>query len=110
MAPMLGRLAEPGLACGYTTSWPAWVMLENSGGELSRQLMVRWTSMLATWEQAGFFSYSGPGNEAEARFPSGECAMLTSSSASRRALAGQVRFNLGVAPLPYYADSDVVSR
>ena len=66
--------------------------------------------MLATWEKSGFFSYSGRANEAEARFASGECAILTSSSASRRVLAKQVRFNLGVAPLPYYVDSDVVSR
>lgn len=109
MAGILDSLAHSGQSCGYTTSWPAWVMLENSGGELSRQLMVRWTSMLATWEKSGFFSYSGRGNEAEARFAKGECAVLTSSSASRRALTQQVGFDLGVAPLPYYADS-VVSR
>src|SRR5438477_11235141 len=110
MAGVLGSLAESGQSCAYTTSWPAWVMLENSGGTLSRQLMVRWTSMLATWQKSGFFSYSGPANEAEARFASGECAVLTASSASRSALAKQVHFNLGVAPLPYYTDSDVVSR
>ena len=110
MASVLSALAASGQSCAYTTAWPAWVMLENSGGTLSRQLMVRWSSMLATWEKSGFFSYSGPANEAEARFASGECAVLTSSSASRGALARQVRFNLGVAPLPYYADSEVVSR
>jgi ABC-type glycerol-3-phosphate transport system substrate-binding protein len=110
MAGVLGSLADAGQSCAYTTAWPAWVMLENSGGTLSRQLMVRWTSMLATWEKSGFFSYSGRTNEAEARFAAGECAMLTSSSASRNALAKQVRFDLGVAPLPYYADSGVASR
>lgn len=110
MADMLGSLAESGQSCAYTTAWPAWVMLGNSGGALSRQLMVRWTSMLATWEKSGFFSYSGRANEAEARFAAGECAILTSSSASRNTLARQVHFDLGVAPLPYYADSEVVSR
>jgi sn-glycerol 3-phosphate transport system substrate-binding protein len=109
MAGVLDSLAQSGQPCGYTTAWPAWVMLENSGGELSPQLMVRWTSMLATWEKSGFFSYSGRANEAEARFATGECAVLTSSSASRSALTKQVGFDLGVAPLPYYADS-VVSR
>ncbi len=109
MAGVLDSLAHSGQSCVYTTSWPAWVMLENSGGELSPQLMVRWTSMLATWEKSGFFSYSGRANEAEARFAKGECAVLTSSSASRRALSKQVGFDLGIAPLPYYADS-VVSR
>jgi maltose-binding protein MalE len=110
MAGMLGSLADSGQSCAYTTAWPAWVMLENSGGELSRQLMVRWTSMLATWERSGFFSYSGRADEAESRFAAGECAVLTSSSASRGELAKQARFELGVAPLPYYEDSGVVSR
>jgi hypothetical protein len=110
MAGVLGSLAEAGQSCAYTTAWPAWVMLENSGGALSRQLMVRWTSMLATWEKSGFFSYSGRANEAESRFAAGECAVLTSSSASRTELAKQARFELGVAPLPYYDDAGVVSR
>jgi len=110
MAGVLGSLAEAGQSCAYTTSWPAWVMLENSGGALSRQLMVRWTSMLATWEKSGFFSYSGRANEAESRFAAGECAVLTSSSASRVELAKQARFELGIAPLPYYDDAGVVSR
>jgi len=110
MAGVLGSLAEAGQSCAYTTAWPAWVMLENSGGALSRQLMVRWTSMLATWEKSGFFSYSGRANEAELRFAAGECAVLTSSSASRTELAKQARFELGVAPLPYYDDAGAVSR
>lgn len=110
MAGVLGRLAESGQACAYTTSWPAWVMMENTGGEFSRQLVVRWTSMLATWEKSGYFSYSGRANEGEARFAAGECAVLTSSSASRNELARHARFEVGVAPLPYYDDSGVVAR
>jgi|tagenome__1003787_1003787.scaffolds.fasta_scaffold20851900_3 hypothetical protein len=110
MAGVLGRLSESGQACAYTTSWPAWVMMENSGGEFSRQLVVRWTSMLATWEKSGYFSYSGRANEAEARFAAGECAVLTSSSASSSELAKKARFEIGVAPLPYYDDSGVVAR
>ena len=110
MAGMLGTLTDAGQPCAYTTAWPAWVMLENSGGAFSRQLMVRWTSMLATWEKSGFFSYSGRADEAEARFAAGECAVLTASSASRAELARQARFEIGVAPLPYYDDAGVVSR
>jgi len=110
MAGMLGTLTDAGQPCAYTTAWPAWVMLENSGGAFSRQLMVRWTSMLATWERSGFFSYSGRADEAEARFAAGECAVLTASSASRAELARQARFEIGVAPLPYYDDAGVVSR
>ena len=110
MAPVLDSLFRSGQSCAYTTSWPAWVLLENSGGQLSPQLMVRWTSMLATWEKSGFFSYSGRANEAETRFARGECAVLTSSSDSRNALTRQAGFDVGVAPLPYYTDGDGVSR
>ena len=110
MPGALGALADAGQACGYTTARPAWVLLENSGGTFSRQLMVRWASMLATWEKAGFFSYSGRADEAEARFAAGECAILTASSASRAELAKRARFEVGVAPLPYYDDSGVASR
>ena len=110
MAPVLGRLAEAGVACGYTTAWPAWVMLENSGGELSRQLMVRWTSMLASWEKAGYFNYAGRTNEAEARFAAGDCALLTASSDIAAELGKQANFDLGIAPLPYYEDASAVSR
>lgn len=110
MAPLLGRLADAGVACGYTTAWPAWVLLENSGGELSRQLMVRWTSMLASWEKAGYFTYIGSTNEAEQRFAAGDCALLTASSDIAAELGRQANFDLGVAPLPYYDDAGAVSR
>jgi ABC-type glycerol-3-phosphate transport system substrate-binding protein len=110
MAGTLGRLSDAGQSCAYTTSWPAWVMMENTGGEFSRQLMVRWTSMLATWEKSGFFSYSGRADEAEARFAAGECAVLTTSSASSAELAKKARFEIGVAPLPYYDDTGVRAR
>jgi sn-glycerol 3-phosphate transport system substrate-binding protein len=85
-------------------------MMENTGGAFSRQLMVRWTSMLATWEKSGFFSYSGRANEAEARFAAGECAVLTSSSASQTELAKKAHFEVGIAPLPYYDDAGVAAR
>ena len=105
MPPILAALAAVGERCPYTTSWPAWVLLENSGGVFSRQLMVRWTSILATWEQASWFSYSGRSDEGDARFISGECAVLTTSSASRLDLARRARFDMGVAPLPVYEDA-----
>jgi maltose-binding protein MalE len=110
MAGTLDRLAASGQSCAYTTSWPAWVMMENTGGEFSRQLVVRWTSMLATWEKSGYFSYSGRANEGEGRFAAGECAVLTTSSASRTELAKNARFEVGVAPLPYYEDTGIAAQ
>ena len=110
MAPLLGALAEAGFACPYTTAWPAWVMLDNSGGTLSREVMVRWSSLLASWEKAGLFSYAGRANEAEARFAAGECAVVTSSSSSARDLAKRAQFQLGVAPLPDYDEANAALR
>ena len=55
--------------------------------------------------QSGYFTYWGRGDEAEARFAAGDCALLTSSSASYGWLAGG-GFELGGAPLPYYDDFD----
>jgi sn-glycerol 3-phosphate transport system substrate-binding protein len=104
MARTLGALADSGQACGYTTAWPSWVLLGANGGEFDRQLLVRWVSMLSSWQTAGYFSYSGRLDEAEARFASGECAVLTASSASRQEMARRARFELGVAPLPRYDD------
>jgi sn-glycerol 3-phosphate transport system substrate-binding protein len=110
MAPVLGALADAGFACPYTTAWPAWVMLDNSGGTLSREVMVRWSSLLASWEKAGLFSYAGRANEAEARFTAGECAVITSSSNSARDLAKRAQFQLGVAPLPDYDEANAAAR
>jgi sn-glycerol 3-phosphate transport system substrate-binding protein len=70
------------------------------------RLMVRWISMLSSWQKAGYFSYSGRRDEAEARFASGECAMLTSSSAAYAQLRRRAGFDFAVAQLPYYDDFD----
>jgi sn-glycerol 3-phosphate transport system substrate-binding protein len=124
MPATLGALAESGSACPFTTAWPSWVLLENTsawhnqeyathhngmdgpGARLSfnSRLMVRWISMLSSWKKSGYFEYSGRGGEGEARFASGECALLTSSSASYGELREHAKFDLAVAQFPYYDD------
>jgi sn-glycerol 3-phosphate transport system substrate-binding protein len=126
MPDALGALVDAGELCAFTTSRPAWVLLENMsawhdqefathhngvGGAEARlsfnsRLMVRWISMLSSWSKSGYFTYSGRGNEAEARFAAGECAVLTSSSASYPELRKRAKFDLAVAQLPYYDDFD----
>jgi sn-glycerol 3-phosphate transport system substrate-binding protein len=130
MPQTLGALVESGQSCALTTAWQSWVLVENmsawhnqrfatqgngmaegtagAGARLAfnTRLMVRWISTLASWHKAGYFTYSGRKDEAEARFASGECAMLTSSSASYAELRKRARFNLAVAQLPYYEDFD----
>jgi ABC-type glycerol-3-phosphate transport system substrate-binding protein len=104
MARTLGALADSGHGCGYTTAWPSWVLLGANGGDFDRQLLVRWVSMLASWQSAGYFRYAGRLDEAEARFASGECALLTASSGSAAELGRRARFEVGVAALPVYED------
>ncbi len=126
MPDTLAALVEAGQACALTTAWQSWVLVENMSAwhnqrfatqangltaaearprlAFNTRLMVRWISTLASWHKAGYFTYSGRRDEAEARFASGECAMLTSSSAAYAELRRKTRFDLGVAQLPYYDD------
>jgi sn-glycerol 3-phosphate transport system substrate-binding protein len=126
MPPVLAALARAGYGCAYTTAYPSWVLLENmsawhderfatrhngmDGAEarlaFNSRLMVRWISTLSTWRDSGYFMYWGRGDEAEARFAAGHCALLTSSSASYASLRARSDFDLGVAQLPYYDDFD----
>jgi sn-glycerol 3-phosphate transport system substrate-binding protein len=120
-----GKLKQSGIACGYTTGWQSWVQLENfsawhnlpfatknngfdgAGARLAFNgpLQVRHVGTLKEWMDKGYFSYGGRKNEPEAKFFSGECAMLTSSSAAYANIAKNAKFKFGVAPLPYYADA-----
>ncbi len=124
MAGTLGVLVEAGQPCGLTTSRPAWTLLENMsawhaepiataqngmGGGHARltyngQLMVRWVAMLASWKKAGYYTYAGRDSEGEARFSSGECALLVADSSSYDALRQHAAFTVVVAPLPYFDD------
>jgi len=124
MPATLGALREAGTECPFTTAFPSWVLLENMsvwhnqefathhngmdghGARLAfnGRLMVRWISMLSSWMKSGLFEYSGRAGEGEARFASGECAILTSTSSSYAELREQAKFDLGVAQLPYYDD------
>ncbi len=63
----------------------------------------RTSSMLADYAKKGWFTYSGRTNQGEARFFSGECAMLTSSSAAQANIRKNAKFDFSVNFLPYYA-------
>lgn len=124
MPAVMGEILASGLECAYTTTWPAWVHIENMstwhnqdfatrenglGGLdakliFNTHLMVRHVSMLSSWARSGYFTYAGRRLEAERRFASGECAMLTASSASMAGLRQDAKFEFGVAELPHYDD------
>jgi sn-glycerol 3-phosphate transport system substrate-binding protein len=124
MVGMLGALVESGMACGYATAWPSWVLLENMslwhnqefatrgnglGGTDARlvfntHLMMRFIAMLSSWSKAGYFTYTGREDAAEARFADGECGVLTASSAAQARIALGAKFAFGASHLPYYDD------
>lgn len=112
-----GKLAQNGVACPYTTSWPTWIHVDNvsalSGvpvatakGDLTfnGMVQVKHIAKLSTWQRARYFRVFGRGNEADEHFKSGECAMLTSDSTAHVEFREAQGVELGVAPLPYYDD------
>ena len=52
----------------------------------------------------GLFVYKGRGNAADATFVSGECAMVTGSSALYGNVKRNAKFASGISTLPYYPD------
>jgi sn-glycerol 3-phosphate transport system substrate-binding protein len=112
-------------ACGYTTTWMAWVMLEqfasrhniafgtqgNGRGGLgasltlaNNKLLERQLQALVDMQKDKSFDYGGRSNDAAAKFISGECAMLTQSSGGLGAIARDAKFAFGTAQLPHWPD------
>lgn len=113
-----------GWPCGFTTTWPSWIQLENfsawhnvpyatqangmagMGAELkfNSPLHVQHIEALAELQKTRAFDYGGRGADAKAKFISGECAMLTESSAGYGDIS-KVAFPFAVSTLPYYPDA-----
>lgn len=118
----LRALKASGHACPMSTAWPTWVMVEqfsaihdmplatlangfgglNTELRLNNPLMLRHMTNLVNWQKEGLFRYGGRNNAGEASFPSGECAIMMTSSGFRARVQREARFNWGVAMLPYY--------
>jgi sn-glycerol 3-phosphate transport system substrate-binding protein len=123
-AVVAGKLKASGQQCVYSTGWPSWVHVENfstwhnlpigtrengiAGTDAEFKIdspqHVRHVEMLADFAKKGLFTYSGRKNEAEARFFSGECAMLTSSSGAQANIRRNAKFDFSVNFLPYHDD------
>lgn len=118
------KLRASGMQCGYTTSWPTWVLMETAsawhnvpyatenngfGGlgtrlELDNPLMKRLFTDLATMSKDKEFVYNGRADSATAAFVSGQCGIFTGSSATRAQLVANAKFQFGMGQLPYYED------
>ena len=118
------KLKASGQQCVYTTGWPAWMHIENfsawhnvpigtkengMGGldtefKFNSPLHVRHLAMLGDMAKKGLFTYAGRTNQAEAKFSSGECAMLTSSSGAQANIRRNAKFEWSVNFIPYHDD------
>ena len=118
------KIKASGQQCVYTTGWPAWTHIENFSAwhnvaigtkqngmagtdtefRVNSPLHVRHVAMLGDMAKRGVFSYSGRRNEAEARFASGECAMLTSSTGAQGTFGRTAKFPWSVNFIPYHDD------
>ncbi len=112
-----GKLYESGSRCPFTTSWPAWVHIDNlsawNGADVNDAkgrlafnglVQVKHVAMMASWHKARYFHSFGRRDEADRRFVNGECAMLTSSSSLFASLAESKTLEAGVSTLPYHDD------
>lgn len=112
-----GKLFESGSRCPFTTSWPAWVHIDNlsawnganvndAKGNLAFNglVQIKHVAMMASWHKARYFHSFGRRDEADRRFVNGECAMLTSSSSLFASLAESKTLEAGVSALPYHDD------
>ena len=116
--------ASGALPCAFTTAWQSWVQLEsmsawhnlqfatleNGFGGMGARLtdnnpvLVKHIAMLGEWAKDGRFTYAGRTTEPEAKFYSGECAMLTSSSAAYANIKRNSKFDFAISYLPYHED------
>ncbi len=122
LAQAAGKLKASGQQCVYTTAWPSWVHVENFsawhnlpigtlengiGGvktefKINSPEHVAHVQMLADFAKNGWFTYAGRKNEGDAKFFSGECAMMTGSSSALGNIKKNAKFEYSVNFLPYH--------
>ncbi len=118
------KLKASGQDCVYTSGWPSWMHIENfsawhnvpigtkengMGGldtefTINSPLHVRHIAMLGDMAKKGLFTYAGRTNQAEAKFASGECAMLTSSAGAQATIRKAAKFGWSMNFIPYHDD------
>ncbi|WP_398466105.1 sn-glycerol-3-phosphate ABC transporter substrate-binding protein UgpB [Tardiphaga sp.] len=124
LGAMAKRLRAAGSACGFTTSWPSWINVENfsafhniamatrSNGlagldaalTINNPAMVRHIAQLTEWQKTKLFDYSGRATTAEPRFQKGECGIFLGSSGTRADILKNAKFDVGYGMLPYWPD------
>ena len=124
LALAAAKLKASGHACPFTTSWQSWTQLESFstwhntlfatenngfGGPKARlaittPLHERHLNNLLNWSKNGLFVYPGRTTQGDAKFYSGECAMLFESSGGRAGVLQNATFSVGFGMQPYSDD------
>ncbi|MGP6156441.1 MAG: sn-glycerol-3-phosphate ABC transporter substrate-binding protein UgpB [Vulcanimicrobiaceae bacterium] len=119
------KLKASGSSCGYSTGWQSWVQLENFNAwqgipfatedngfegtdaklQIANPLDVKHIGLLAEMAKQGTFTYVGRKDEATAKFFSGDCGIVTTSSGSLANIVKYAKFPFGVSFMP--VDSSV---
>jgi sn-glycerol 3-phosphate transport system substrate-binding protein len=118
------KLKAAGQDCVYTTGWPSWMHIENFSAwhnvpigtkqngmagadtqfQINSPLHVKHLKMLGDMSKKGLFTYAGRGNQGEAKFVSGECAMMTSSAGAQAKVRRGAKFDWSINFIPYHDD------
>ena len=115
---VLGKLYAAGYACPYASASTRWVHVENTdawhneayaGGKgnalsINGLLNVKHLAMMSSWVKSRYMHVSGRSNEADARFASGECPVVTTASSAWPGFVRDAKFAVGVSSLPYHDD------
>jgi sn-glycerol 3-phosphate transport system substrate-binding protein len=112
--------------CGFTTTWLAWIQLEQFGSRhnlplstqangrggldaelnfASQPLFAKQVQTLMDMQKDKSFVYNGRSNDASAAFQNGVCAMVTQSSGAFGGYVRDAKFDWGVAALPYWPEA-----
>jgi sn-glycerol 3-phosphate transport system substrate-binding protein len=117
-------IASGAAKCGFTTAWPSWIQVENFSAwhnvplasmengfaglgarmAIANPTLERHMAKLGEWQKSKIFDYGGRTNKAVPKFTTGECAMLTESSAGYARISTESKFGFGVGMLPYWPD------
>jgi sn-glycerol 3-phosphate transport system substrate-binding protein len=119
------KLVAAGYQCGFTTTWMSWIQMENFSAwhnqpvgtkangfrgldtefVFNTPLLVKHIQQLSDWQKDKIFAYGGRTNKAGSKFSSGECAMITESSAGYAGFKATAKFTFGTGMLPYWPDA-----
>ncbi|AOJ00710.1 glycerol-3-phosphate ABC transporter substrate-binding protein [Burkholderia mayonis] len=118
------KLKKAGYACGYTTGWQGWIQLENYSAwhglpfatrnngfdgadatlDFNKPQQIAHIQFLQDMAKDGTFTYVGRKDEATAKFYSGDCAIMTTSSGALATIHKYAKFDFGTGMMPYDAN------